>query len=224
MTELPASTSYENGHGAALIAFDRRRKCRIRFPKASVRKRRTTAAGYCSAHCQAGRISWGNGRAGRVDCEEPRHCAGLHQRPGSVSLARPVLTHASDGVCTGTRKPLWTDGCTLVRAPRSTTCHPCSVCAVLTGDEASIDADNWVWIHDRIKELIKVRGFQVAPAELEGHILSHPDVRDACVVGYALTICVRDDVIDKVSSESRTTTAERYPWLSSFSPSLPPHA
>jgi acyl-CoA synthetase (AMP-forming)/AMP-acid ligase II len=33
------------------------------------------------------------------------------------------------------------------------------------------------------QELIKVRGFQVAPAELEGHLLDHPDVSDACVVG-----------------------------------------
>jgi 4-coumarate--CoA ligase len=30
---------------------------------------------------------------------------------------------------------------------------------------------------------MKVRGFQVAPAELEGHLLTHPSVRDACVVG-----------------------------------------
>jgi len=30
---------------------------------------------------------------------------------------------------------------------------------------------------------MKVRGFQVAPAELEGHLLLHPDVGDACVVG-----------------------------------------
>ena len=33
------------------------------------------------------------------------------------------------------------------------------------------------------QELIKVRGFQVAPAELEGHLLEHRDVADACVVG-----------------------------------------
>ena len=30
---------------------------------------------------------------------------------------------------------------------------------------------------------MKVRGFQVAPAELEGHLLQHPDVADTCVVG-----------------------------------------
>jgi 4-coumarate--CoA ligase len=36
--------------------------------------------------------------------------------------------------------------------------------------------------YSRLQELIKVRGFQVAPAELEGHLLSHPDVADVCVV------------------------------------------
>ena len=33
------------------------------------------------------------------------------------------------------------------------------------------------------QEILKVRAFQVAPAELEGHLLWHPDVADACVVG-----------------------------------------
>ena len=40
-----------------------------------------------------------------------------------------------------------------------------------------------IFIVDRIKELIKVRGFQVPPAELEGHLLDHADVGDVCVVG-----------------------------------------
>lgn len=40
-----------------------------------------------------------------------------------------------------------------------------------------------VFVVDRIKELIKVRGFQVAPSELEGHLFDHPDVADVCVVG-----------------------------------------
>jgi 4-coumarate--CoA ligase len=34
-----------------------------------------------------------------------------------------------------------------------------------------------------VQEILKVRGFQVAPAELEGHLLQHPDVADTCVVG-----------------------------------------
>ncbi|TFK56577.1 amp dependent CoA ligase [Heliocybe sulcata] len=56
-------------------------------------------------------------------------------------------------------------------------------CWVRTGDEVLIREDGHVFIVDRIKELIKVRGFQVAPAELEGHLLGHPDVADVCVVG-----------------------------------------
>ncbi|KAF8558344.1 acetyl-CoA synthetase-like protein [Imleria badia] len=40
-----------------------------------------------------------------------------------------------------------------------------------------------IFVLDRIKEMLKVRGFQVAPAELEGCILDHPDVADTCVVG-----------------------------------------
>jgi len=52
-----------------------------------------------------------------------------------------------------------------------------------TGDQVMIDKNNDIWVTDRLKELIKVRGFQVAPAELEGAILDHPDVSDACVVG-----------------------------------------
>ena len=54
---------------------------------------------------------------------------------------------------------------------------------VRTGDEAIIDANNDIFIVDRLKEIMKVRGFQVAPAELEGHLLNHSFVSDVCVVG-----------------------------------------
>jgi len=52
-----------------------------------------------------------------------------------------------------------------------------------TGDEVVIKENRELFIVDRLKEIIKVRGFQVAPAELEGHLLNHPDVADVCVVG-----------------------------------------
>jgi 4-coumarate--CoA ligase len=54
---------------------------------------------------------------------------------------------------------------------------------VRTGDEAIIDANNDIFIVDRLKEIMKVRGFQVAPAELEGHLLNNSFVSDVCVVG-----------------------------------------
>ena len=52
-----------------------------------------------------------------------------------------------------------------------------------TGDIAVIDADGHVTIVDRLKELIKVKGFQVAPAELEAMLLTHPAVADVAVIG-----------------------------------------
>jgi len=54
---------------------------------------------------------------------------------------------------------------------------------VYTGDEVIINETAELFVVDRIKELLKVRGFQVAPAELEGLLLDHPDVSDVCVVG-----------------------------------------
>ncbi len=52
-----------------------------------------------------------------------------------------------------------------------------------TGDVARVDADGHVYIVDRLKELIKYKGFQVPPAELEGLLMTHPDVADAAVIG-----------------------------------------
>ena len=52
-----------------------------------------------------------------------------------------------------------------------------------TGDIAHFDADGYLFITDRLKELIKVKGFQVAPAELEALLLSHPAITDAAVIG-----------------------------------------
>jgi len=52
-----------------------------------------------------------------------------------------------------------------------------------TGDIAIIDEHHHVSIVDRLKELIKYKGFQVAPAELEGLIATHPKVADVAVIG-----------------------------------------
>ncbi|XP_018574151.1 luciferin 4-monooxygenase [Anoplophora glabripennis] len=52
-----------------------------------------------------------------------------------------------------------------------------------TGDVAYYDNDGYFFIVDRIKELIKYKAFQVAPAELEALLLTHPSVQDAAVIG-----------------------------------------
>jgi 4-coumarate--CoA ligase len=52
-----------------------------------------------------------------------------------------------------------------------------------TGDIGHIDADGHLFVVDRLKELIKYKGFQVPPAELEALLLTHPQVADAAVIG-----------------------------------------
>jgi len=52
-----------------------------------------------------------------------------------------------------------------------------------TGDVGNIDADGWLRLTDRSKEMIKVRGFQVAPAEVETILHGHPAVADCAVFG-----------------------------------------
>jgi acyl-CoA synthetase (AMP-forming)/AMP-acid ligase II len=52
-----------------------------------------------------------------------------------------------------------------------------------TGDLARADASGCIYIVDRLKELIKYKGYQVPPAELEALLLTHPGIADAAVVG-----------------------------------------
>jgi long-chain acyl-CoA synthetase len=61
-----------------------------------------------------------------------------------------------------------------------------------TGDMGYLDEGGWLQITDRLKEMIKVNGFQVAPAEIEAVLYAHPAVRDCAVFG----------VPDPVSGES----------------------
>ena len=58
---------------------------------------------------------------------------------------------------------------------------------IKSGDIGYADPKTGLWyIVDRRKELIKVRGFQVAPAEIEGVLLSHPGIADAAVIGVKM--------------------------------------
>lgn len=52
-----------------------------------------------------------------------------------------------------------------------------------TGDIATVDAAGNYYVIDRLKELIKYKGYQVPPAELEAVLLTHPGVADAAVIG-----------------------------------------
>jgi acyl-CoA synthetase (AMP-forming)/AMP-acid ligase II len=54
-----------------------------------------------------------------------------------------------------------------------------------TGDVGRADPDGYVVLVDRVKELIKYKGYQVAPAELEALLVEHPAVAEAAVIGRA---------------------------------------
>ncbi len=56
-----------------------------------------------------------------------------------------------------------------------------------TGDVAVVDDEGRFTVVDRVKELIKYKGYQVAPAELEAVLIGHPQIADAAVIG------VKDD-------------------------------
>jgi acyl-CoA synthetase (AMP-forming)/AMP-acid ligase II len=53
---------------------------------------------------------------------------------------------------------------------------------IRTGDIGYADEDGWLTVVDRLKELIKYKAYQVAPAELEAVLLAHPAVADAAVI------------------------------------------
>jgi len=109
-------------------------------------------------------------------------------RPGP---GRPQL--ATAGLAVGGCGTKLVDGERLVRGPQIMQGYlnrPVETAEMLlpdgwmrTGDIAEIDANGWIRIVDRCKELIKYKGCQVPPAELEALLVSHPSVADAAVIG-----------------------------------------
>lgn len=81
-----------------------------------------------------------------------------------------------------------------------------------TGDVGHQDKDGNFYITDRVKELIKYKGFQVPPAELEGLLISHPMVNDVAVIGVynkdQATEVPRAYIVPKPSVEGSPKTAE----------------
>jgi len=115
-------------------------------------------------------------------------------KPGSIGYVLPntecrVVDPATRGdVQPGLDGELWIRGPQVMRGYLN---RPDETRAIVdadgwlhTGDIGHADADGHFFIVDRLKELIKYKGMQIAPAELEGVLLSHPAVADAAVISY----------------------------------------
>jgi 4-coumarate--CoA ligase len=114
-------------------------------------------------------------------------------KPGSVGITAPnTQTRIADPV-TGAAPGAGQEGEVWVRGPqvmKGYLNNPDASAATVdpdgwlqTGDLGYVDADGHLYVVDRLKELIKYKGFQVPPAELEAVLLRHPDVADAAVIG-----------------------------------------
>jgi long-chain acyl-CoA synthetase len=111
----------------------------------------------------------------------------------SAGLLVPNTEHKIMDSETGTRElPLGEDGEVVVRGPQIMQGYwqaPEETARVLrdgwlyTGDIGHLDAEGYLYIVDRKKEMIKYKAFSIAPAELEGLLLEHPAVQDAAVIG-----------------------------------------
>jgi acyl-CoA synthetase (AMP-forming)/AMP-acid ligase II len=114
-------------------------------------------------------------------------------KPGSVGITAPNTQTRIVDPAGGADLPLGEDGEVWVRGPqvmKGYLNNPEATAATIdpdgwlhTGDIGHMDADGHLYVVDRLKELIKYKGFQVPPAELEAVLLRHPDVTDAAVVG-----------------------------------------
>jgi acyl-CoA synthetase (AMP-forming)/AMP-acid ligase II len=115
-------------------------------------------------------------------------------QPGSVGVPLPNTEMRVVDPATGADVSRGETGELLVRGPQVMAGYlnaPEATEAMLdpdgwlhTGDLGRIDEHGYVYIVDRVKELIKYKGLQVAPAELEAVLLSHPEVADAAVVRF----------------------------------------
>jgi acyl-CoA synthetase (AMP-forming)/AMP-acid ligase II len=113
-------------------------------------------------------------------------------RGGAVGLTIPNMESKVVDLTTGTALPPGERGEICVRGPNVMQGYwndPEATATTLdregwlhTGDVGYADADGYFHVVDRVKELIKYKGMQVAPAELEGLLLSHPAVADVAVI------------------------------------------
>jgi 4-coumarate--CoA ligase len=114
-------------------------------------------------------------------------------RPGAAGIALPSTRCRIVDTDTGEDLPAGAEGELLVQGPQVMkgyldNAEATAACLdaegwLRTGDVGTIDEDGYLFVRDRVKELIKVKGFQMAPAEIEAALIAHSGVLDAAVIG-----------------------------------------
>jgi acyl-CoA synthetase (AMP-forming)/AMP-acid ligase II len=114
-------------------------------------------------------------------------------KPGSIGPAVPLTEAIVADPTTGAELSPGEPGEIWVRGPQVMQGYlgdPAATAEILdengwlhTGDVGFADDDGWFTVVDRLKEMIKYKGCQIAPAELEAVLLAHPSVADAAVIG-----------------------------------------
>ncbi|KAG6633277.1 4-coumarate--CoA ligase-like 9 [Carya illinoinensis] len=128
----------------------------------------------------------GGGAAGMTGEESQQH--GSVGRLAGNMEAKIVDPVTGEALPPGQKGELWLRGPTIMKGyvgdDNATAETLDSEGWLKTGDLCYFDSDGFLYIVDRLKELIKYKAYQVPPAELEHLLLSHPEIADAAVIPY----------------------------------------
>jgi OPC-8:0 CoA ligase-1 len=160
--------------GGATVSKECEEEFGSRFPTATLFK------GYA--------LTETTGVGASVDCEEESRHHGSVGMLSPNTEAKVVDPDSGAPLSPNKRGELWLRGPFVMKGyfknPDATTSALDVHGWLRTGDLCYIDDEGYLFVVDRLKELIKYKGYQVAPAELEALLLSHPEIVDAAVIPF----------------------------------------